>query len=300
MLVFEKHSASQCADLSTSPLRGGARRSDGFTLIELLVVIAIIAILAAMLLPALSKSKIKAQGTYCMNNTRQLTLGWLMFPDDNDNHLMPNPGWVGGLMTWGNDADNTNTTILVDTTQSAMATYVKSAKVYKCPGDTVPAANGERVRSVSMSGTVGGHSATVLGNNPGGRTYYGPPSPAPFGSGALKPGDLTIPGPANIFVVLDEQADSMSAVNGDATYSFDPGAPRTGEYWRDLPASYHNKAGSFSFADGHSEIHKWMEIGGKTVYQVAGVKYGTSAPWKSTMMRNSADYEWVESHMPYH
>jgi prepilin-type N-terminal cleavage/methylation domain-containing protein/prepilin-type processing-associated H-X9-DG protein len=299
MLALKKLPTPRCVDSSISPVRG-SRRSTGFTLIELLVVIAIIAILAAMLLPALSKSKIKAQGTYCMNNTRQLTLGWLMFPDDNDNKLMPNPGWVGGHMTWGNDADNTNTLILADTTQSLMATYVKSAKVYKCPGDRVPAANGERVRSVSMNGALGGKAPSVQGSNPGGRTYYGGGSPAPFGNGALKPGDLTIPGPANIFVVLDEQADSMSAVNGDATYAFDPGCPRTAEYWRDLPASYHNRAGSFSFADGHSEIHKWLEIGGKTCYQVVGTAYGTSAPWKTTKMRNSSDYEWVESHMPYH
>ena len=94
----------------------------------------------------------------------------------------------------------------------------------------------------------------------------------------------------------------MSAVNGDATYAFDPGSSRTSEYWRDLPASYHNRAGSFSFADGHSEIHKWMEIGNgpvKTVYPVTGTIWGSSAPWKTSLMRSSADYEWVEDRMPY-
>jgi len=275
----------------------------GFTLIELLVVIAIIAILAAMILPALSKAKIKAQGTYCMNNTKQLTLGWIMYESESNDHLMPNPGWVGGNMLWTANADNTNTSILVDTSQSIMATYVKSAKVYKCPGDTVPAANGERVRSVSMNGALGGHSDTVKGTLPNGRNYFGNSAPAgaPFTAGAQTMGDLTTPGPADVFVVLDEQADSMSAVNGDATYAFDPGPPRTAELWRDLPASYHNRAGSFSFADGHSEIHKWLEQGGggtaaKTVYQVTGT---TSEPWKNAPMRNSTDFEWVESHMPY-
>ena len=117
--------------------------------------------------------------------------------------------------------------------------------------------------------------------------------------------DLNNPGPANVYVILDEQADSMSAVNGDATYAFDPGCPRTSEYWRDLPASYHNRCGSFSFADGHSEIHKWTEEGtgstggpAKTVYPVTKTTWGSSAPWKSNLMRNSGDYAWVEDRMP--
>ena len=163
MLAFKKHPASRRVDICP-PSLCNSRRRHGFTLIELLVVIAIIAILAAMLLPALSKSKVKAQGTYCMNNTRQLTLGWLMFPDDNENKLMSNPGWVGGSMLWTANADNTNTSILVDTTQSLMATYVKSAKVYKCPGDTFDAVNGERVRSYSMNGALGGKAPRRSGN----------------------------------------------------------------------------------------------------------------------------------------
>jgi len=304
MLVFEKHSASRCLNPRISSLRGGSQPSNGFTLIELLVVIAIIAILAAMLLPALSKAKIRAQAAYCMNNTKQLTLGWIMYESESNDHLMPNPGWVGGSMLWSANPDNTNTTILVDPTQSIMASYVKSAKVYKCPGDTVDAVNGERVRSVSMNGALGGHSSKVQGTNPNGRNYYGSgaPSGAPLSGGALKMGDITTPGPARVYVVLDEQADSMSAVNGDATFSFDPGYARTGEKWRDLPASYHNRAGSFSFADGHSEIHAWTEIGDppgptKTVYQV--VRDTSVFPWKNTTMRNSADYAWVEDGMPY-
>lgn len=154
-----------------------------------------------------------------------------------------------------------------------------------------------------MNGAIGGHSDTVLGTNPNGRTYWGSGAPAPYNSGCLKMSDLDSPGPANIYVILDEQADSLSALNGDATYSFDVGASFSGEYWRDLPGSYHNGACCLSFADGHSEIHKWSNMGdnntGQTYYPVLGVTYGTTAPWKTSMMRNSVDYAWMQDRMPY-
>ena len=280
----------------------------GFTLIELLVVIAIIAILAAMLLPALGKAKTKAQGIKCLSNTKQLTLGWLMYPSDNDSKLMLNPGWVAGSMLWTANPDNIDTSKLTDPNQSLMANYVRSAGVYKCPGDTYDAPNGERVRSVSMNGALGGKAPTATYPNSLGRIYYGSGSPAPFNSGALKEKDLYTPGPANIYVILDEQADSMSAVNGDATYAFDVGLPPSSEYWRDLPASYHNGAGSFSFADGHSEIHKWSNrthspappgSNGRTVYPVTKTTWGTTAPWKTSTMSFSEDYEWMQDRMPY-
>jgi prepilin-type N-terminal cleavage/methylation domain-containing protein/prepilin-type processing-associated H-X9-DG protein len=273
--------------------------SMGFTLIELLVVIAIIAILAAMLLPALSSAKRKAQGAYCMNCTKQLTLGWIMYQGDNNDRLMLNPGWVAGSMQWNAITDNTNTSLLIDPTLSLMATYARTPGVYKCPGDTIdPLNGGPHCRSVSMNGVLGGKAATVQGNYPfingTGRTYYGSGSPL---GGALKANNLNIPGPVNIFVVLDENADSMCFLNGDATFAFDPGCSPTAEYWRDLPASYHNGASSFSFADGHSEIHKWLQANGQTVYPVT--RNTTSEPWRSPTRSHSSDYEWTQDRMPY-
>lgn len=274
------------------PVRVGRR--GGFTLIELLVVISIIGILAAMLLPVLTKAKEKARGVSCMSNTRQLTQGWIIYSTDSKDLLMPNPGWVGGSMSWGNVADNIDTQLMLS---GAMGYYVKSIGTYKCPSDRFEAVNGPRVRSVAMNGALGGGSGPdVRGNYPNGRIYFGRNG---TGSAAVRLTDLIRPGPSQTFVILDEQGDSIN----DGQFMHDPGAPPSAQSWRDLPASYHNRAGSFSYADGHSEIHKWTErgqINPRTVYPVQHMNYsGNSAPWKTTSMRASEDFEWVTDRMPY-
>src|SRR5580698_263457 len=138
----------------------------GFTLIELLIVIAIIAILAAMLLPVLRKAQEKSQGIYCMNNMRQLSIGWIMYQGDNNDRLMALTGNTAGnysainnasgspdynFMDWGNDAWSVNTSGLVGPT-ALMAGFVANAKTYKCPSDTYKSTQntGPRTRSVSM------------------------------------------------------------------------------------------------------------------------------------------------------
>ena len=288
MLAVKIISPARCckpANLSISP---SSRRGAGFTLIELLVVIAIIAILAAMLLPVLSKAKAKGQGIACLNNTRQLTLGWILYQGDNGEYLLGGGQAIDtglNFMDWTSSSKNTNIMGLIGPT-ALMANYIKQPASYKCPSDTYQSsANpGPRSRSVSMDGAIGDNSPQ-FGNNYDGRTYFE----------AKRASDLNTPGPAMIYVFLDEHADSID----DLLFMFNAGLNAPGsEMWRNLPASYHNGCGSLSFADGHSEIHKWLVRSG-VFSTVQPVKY-TSAWWQAINVGTDADYEWMEDRMPYH
>jgi prepilin-type N-terminal cleavage/methylation domain-containing protein/prepilin-type processing-associated H-X9-DG protein len=243
-----------------------ARRArGGFTLIELLVVIAIIAILAAMLLPALSRARLKAQGVQCMNNGRQLMLAWRLYVEDNSDNVpgawgtrydwIP-PGdmsWTGNTLLDGANQNNWNTDLIVK--QSRLWPYCgNNTEIWRCPADNlypctvqagINAGSHPRQRSMSMLSWFNGADADRFVGCFGYTKYF-------------KMAQVLNPGPAMTIVFLDERCDSIN--DGEWCSSMN-GWPDQPQAWFmvDFPGSYHGGACGVSFVDGHSEIHKWKD-----------------------------------------
>jgi prepilin-type N-terminal cleavage/methylation domain-containing protein/prepilin-type processing-associated H-X9-DG protein len=227
---------------------------SGFTLIELLVVIAIIAILASLLLPALSRAKDKATGISCINNLKELTLAAILYGNDNQDAIVPNlvqndAAWVGGDVSTVPGATN-----LADIENALLFKYNNAPAIYRCPADKFGTQGGLRIRSFSLNGMMGNNGGTAGDVHPGVTENK-------------KFSDIKVPEPSEASFFFDEQSDptpSMCSID-DGYYAVESASPKLSGNWRNIPASRHGNKGQISYADGHAQGLKWLEATTQTL-----------------------------------
>ena len=242
-------------------VRGIIFNLHAFTLIELLVVIAIIAILAAMLLPALSKAKQRAQGINCVSNLKQLALGWTMYAGDNNDNMVNN--WRGATNAWINGFTGDVSTTLGSTNQDAIRSgylyqYNPNVEIYKCPGANIGGTVGNTTlpklaRNYSIQGRMGGNQPQVLGAQF--REY-------------TKLNQIHDPSPTEAIVFVDESINTID----DGYFA----TLAVISEWKNSPTSRHSKGGVFSFADGHSERWGWKTLNQENALDTPTLFFGNT------------------------
>jgi prepilin-type N-terminal cleavage/methylation domain-containing protein/prepilin-type processing-associated H-X9-DG protein len=300
--------------MKRTPTKNEFRRlspeDSGFTLIELLVVIAIIAILAAMLLPALTKGKQKAQGVQCLSNHRQLCYAWRMYAEDSNERLVyastahnvaramttddtdpDNYAWSGAHMD-DVGANRANWDADFDMKKRPLWKYLKSTGVFKCPADhsqvtwqNVPR---DRILTMSMNLYMGGFAPDRGGidGNDGGWSFADPY--------VIFHKMNDIGRPTMMFVFLDMREDRVNWSNFmTITDGYVPNAPNLYQLG-DLPGFYHNFGCGFSFADGHSEMHKWRD--GRTTPPMGPINPNAA----SFACQGNLDVQWLQEHSTVH
>jgi prepilin-type N-terminal cleavage/methylation domain-containing protein/prepilin-type processing-associated H-X9-DG protein len=259
------------------------KRKNAFTLIELLVVIVIIAILASLLLPVLSRSKQESQGIKCLSNTRQLTTAWMTYAGDSGDYLMtnicgytgnPTPSsgqvtnsWAAGWEDWSNPDDTDNTDVLkLMSPFGLLWPYSQSAGIYRCPSDPSPL-----IRSVSMNLRMNGSDW--------------PYAPTADYTNPNKLSSIVNPTPANAFVFIDERADSIN----DGFFTVEMVSTNANATLGNIPASYHNGRSAITFADGHADLHRWLDPRTEPPLNPYMMQGATFAP-------NDPDVAWIQQH----
>lgn len=281
----------------------GSRRG-GFTLIELLVVIAIIAILAAMLLPALSYAKQQAQGTKCMSNLRQLTYGFLQYTADFNGYFPVNDesqssasdasgnatlAWIEGWLDYNASPDDTNVLLLSVATNSMVGPYIKNPEVFRCPADpscNMGSSGLPRVRSVSMNQAIGPNKYGAI-IDPTGGPAQGSWLPNTTYNVFIRESDVRAP--ANTWLLLDEHPDSIN--DGAFAVQMPPNTNPKDTVWIDTPAKYHANGCGFTFLDGHSIIHRWQDPQG-----IPNITFTQIPPNSTHYVVGDPDILWVASH----
>jgi prepilin-type N-terminal cleavage/methylation domain-containing protein/prepilin-type processing-associated H-X9-DG protein len=269
----------------------------GFTLTELLVVMVVLAILALMVLPVFARTQPNLKAAQCRHNLKQLITAWQMYPEDYSGTIVPNfggsyvptvngpAGWATGWLDWSTSQDNTNVLFLIEQRYAALAPYVQGAtNLFKCPADDyvspLQQARGwtRRVRSYSVNAYVGE-------NVPPGQSPSGPNNYVMYKQ-IRKVSEFFYPTPAGVALFIDEHPDSM---NDPMFWS-----PNLANNWPDFPATYHDGAAAFAFADGHTEEHKWK--GSLTAGRATRVSYLNLNNYPAPA--GDPDLSWMSYHTP--